>query len=65
MKKIWINIDPELVDFSYLYQHFEGRCEILAKAVGKDREKYIPLAQNADIIIGGMEPASAWVLYIM
>ena len=56
MKKIWINIDPELVDFSYLYQHFEGRCEILAKAVGKDREKYIPLAQNADIIIGGMEP---------
>ena len=56
MKKIWINIDPELVDFTYLYQHFEGRCEILAKAVGKDKEKYIPLAQNADIIIGGMEP---------
>ena len=56
MKKIWINIDPELVDFTYLYRHFEGRCQILAKAVGKDSQKVIPLAQDADIIIGGMEP---------
>lgn len=56
MQKIWINIDPKQVDFTYLEQHFAGRCTILAKAVGKDPSQYIPLAQDADIIIGGMEP---------
>lgn len=56
MQKIWINIDPKQVDFTYLEQHFAGRCTILAKAVGKDPGQYIPLAQDADIIIGGMEP---------
>ncbi len=62
MKKIWINIDPSHVDFSYLYKHFEGRCEILAKAVPNDPKEYLPLAQSADIIISGLETWNAETL---
>lgn len=56
MKKIWINLDPEQVDFSYLEDHFSGRCSILAKKAGRDPALFIPLAKEADIVIGGMEP---------
>ena len=55
MKKIWINIDPDHVDFSYLREHFAGRCEILAKAVPNDPDQYLPLAKDADVIISGLE----------
>lgn len=55
MKKIWINIDPEHVDFSYFYEHFAGRCEVLAKQVPNDPAQYLPLAQDADVVISGME----------
>lgn len=56
MKKIWINISPEQVDFTYLEKRFAGRCAILAQAAGRDPAKFLPLAKDADIIIGGMEP---------
>lgn len=56
MKKIWINISPEQVDFTYLEKYFAGKCTILAQAAGRDPAKFLPLAKDADIIIGGMEP---------
>lgn len=55
MTKIWINHDPTRVDLSYLFEHFSGKCEVVAKAVPNDPALYVPLAQQADVIIGGME----------
>lgn len=62
MKRIWINHDPQKVDLSYLMAHFSGRCEVLAQAAPNDPNVYIPLAQQADIIIGGMETWNAETL---
>lgn len=62
MKKIWINVDPENVDFSYLIDHFKGRCEIIAKKVPNDPAQYLPLAQNADVVICGTETWDATTL---
>ena len=55
MKKIWINVDPDHVDLTYLRKHFEGRCEIVAKAVPNDPKQYLPLAKDADIVIATLE----------
>lgn len=62
MKRIWINHDPKKVDLSYLMAHFSGRCEVLAQAAPNDPNVYVPLAQQADIIIGGMETWNAETL---
>lgn len=55
MQKIWINVNPEIVDLSYLFTHFKGRLEITAKAAGNAPEQYLPLAKESDIIISTLE----------
>lgn len=62
MTKIWINHDPEKVDLSYLINHFSGKCEVLAKAVPNNPELYLPLAQQADVIVGSLETWNAQTL---
>lgn len=62
MKRIWINIDPDRVNLSYLFEHFSGKCEIVAKAVPNDPEQYLPLAQQADVVISGLETWNAQTL---
>lgn len=62
MKKIWVNHDPERVDLSYLFDHFSGKYEVIAKAVPNDPAQYVPLAQQADVVIGGLETWNAETL---
>lgn len=62
MKRIWINHDPQKVDLSYLMDHFSEKCEVVAQAAPNDPKIYVPLAQQADIIIGGMEVWNAETL---
>lgn len=55
MQKIWINVNPKIVDLSYLFTCFEGRVEVTAEAVENDPAKYLPLAKASDIVISTLE----------
>ncbi len=56
--KIWLNLDPQKVDVSYLYKTFdEMGCDFEAEEIpGNDPVLLVEKAQNTDIVIATMEP---------
>ena len=56
--KIWLNLDPQKVDVSYLYSKFEEMgCDFEAEAIpNNDPDLLIKKAKNVDIVVATMEP---------
>lgn len=56
--KIWLNLDPQKVDVSYLYQKFdEMGCDFRAQEIpDNDPELLVEQAKKVDIVIATMEP---------
>lgn len=56
--KVWLNLNPEKVDVSYLYDKFESMgCDFEAEAIpDNDPVLLVEKAKNADIVIAAMEP---------
>lgn len=56
--KVWLNLDPEKVDVSYLYEKFgEMGCDFEAEAIpDNDPALLVERAKNADVVIATMEP---------
>lgn len=57
MRKIWINLDPDKVDISYLEEHFKGKYNFVAEAAkSKKQDDILALAHDADAVISTLEP---------
>ena len=56
--RIWLNLDPQKVDVSYLYQKFdEMGCSFEAEAIpGNDPKLLEEKAKNVDVVLATMEP---------
>ena len=56
--KVWLNLDPQKVDVSYLYKKFdEIGCDFEAEAIPDNNpELLIKKVKDVDIVIATMEP---------
>lgn len=56
--KVWLNLDPEKVDVSYLYEKFEEMgCDFEAEAIpDNDPALLVEKAKNVDVVVATMEP---------